>query len=223
MSLPEDSRREVCAHASLRQNLMLMPVDSRDRSRQETTVVIVVVGTRFVAAAAAAAERLYARFVKLCKVHGARRGNSVVVVVVARVLREGCAYDAHDRHVRGAAFAAEMQMVTSLLGLSHRSSLSRAGRRVACAGGCHSAVNIESSSDLRLSLPTAHPTYNRTIFFFSIIFSQLGFGIKVLEKKYYATLDSILTRDFRRKLSVSCNNIKLIRSTGHVDNENVAQ
>lgn len=38
VSLSEDNRREVRAHASLRQNLMLMPVESRDRPRYGTTV-----------------------------------------------------------------------------------------------------------------------------------------------------------------------------------------
>jgi len=114
-------------------NLMLIPVDSRDCPRHKTTVA----GTfRSNDGGGAAAERLYARFVKLCKVHGAR--GEEALAPPRRSSRaspdiEGCANDAHDRHVRGAAFAAEMQMVTSLLvGLSWRSSLSRARERVAC-------------------------------------------------------------------------------------------
>lgn len=74
-------------------------------------------------AAAATAERLYARFMKLCKVHGAQRGNSAPPRRRVRVLRPTSRGARTTRTIGtcvAPAFAAEMQMVTflSLVGLN---------------------------------------------------------------------------------------------------------
>ena len=136
VSLSEDSRREVCTHAS---NLMLISVGVAGSPAAWNNRRASLARFRSTDGGAAAVRRRndytrdswnYAKYTA--------RGEETLLLLVggsrASPDVEGCANNAHDRHVRGAAFAAEMQMVTSLSSWGWAFLfVSRTGGRVACA------------------------------------------------------------------------------------------
>lgn len=105
-------------------NLMLMPVDSRDRPRHETTVA----DTRFVARRGGGGGTIIRAIREIMQ--STRRAARKLCAPPRRGSRaspdlEGCANDAHDRHVRGARVCSgNANGNFSLVGLNWRSSLS---------------------------------------------------------------------------------------------------